>query len=304
MEYTSSINVPNGQSSSSSTEMSKLYHNTKDGLSKTSGRKIIVVRHGERIDFTFNPTHESWVRRAFDPDGNYKRFNINMPRTLPRRQDGFMNYLLDTPLTEMGYLQAKITGRALKDSGCKPTYVYASPAYRSIQTAVGIIKGLNMQDGKLLINIETALFEWGGWFRPKMPNWMMPDELFEHGYPINVDYQSLGSKQDISPMETLADYYNRSFSITRKILERHQHEDCIIALIAHGASLDTCTRQLTGGSPRNQQDFYAILHQTPYLALAAAREDYVTKAWKLCEPPIHPFQHQGNASYDWTQLHQ
>lgn len=74
------------------------------------GRRLLVIRHGERIDFTFNVTHENWVIKAFDDDGRYKRFNINMPRSLPGRKDGHHNYMSDTPLTEMGYLQAKITG--------------------------------------------------------------------------------------------------------------------------------------------------------------------------------------------------
>lgn len=73
-------------------------------------------------------------------------------------------------------------------------------------------------------------------------------------------------------------------------------------LVAHGASLDTCTRQLIGESPRNQQEFYTILHQTPYLAVAASQEDFQTKQWRLTDPPICPFQHQGNASYDWRLL--
>lgn len=32
-------------------------------------------------------------------------------------------------------------GRALKDAGVNPTYVYSSCAYRCVQTAVGLIKG-------------------------------------------------------------------------------------------------------------------------------------------------------------------
>lgn len=82
---------------------------SQNPLSKV-GRRLLVIRHGERIDFTFNVTHENWVLKAFDNDGHYKRFNINMPRSLPNRKDGHGNYMADTPLTEMGYLQAKITG--------------------------------------------------------------------------------------------------------------------------------------------------------------------------------------------------
>jgi hypothetical protein len=75
-----------------------------------AGRRLLILRHGERIDFTFNQDQKSWVHKAFDVNSKYTRFNINMPRSVPQRKDGPAGYLLDTPLTEMGYLQAKITG--------------------------------------------------------------------------------------------------------------------------------------------------------------------------------------------------
>lgn len=265
-----------------------------------SGRRLLVIRHGERVDFTFNPTHEHWVNRAFDRNGVYRRFNINMPRTLPQRKDGHASYSFDTPLTEMGYLQAKLTGRALKDASCKPTYIYASSAYRSIQTAVGIVKGLGIAPGKLKINIEPGLFEWGGWFG-SIPGFMTPDELSNSGYPIDLTYRPLMTPKELLASESLVDYYNRSYSVTKRLLDKHP-EECTIAFVAHGASLDTCTRQLSNLAPRNEKDFYSILHQTPYLALANCREDAKTKQWQLCDPPIYPFQHQGNAPYDWRQL--
>jgi len=51
-----------------------------------------------------------WVTKCFNERGHYRRTNINMPRALPLRSDGHQSFALDTPLTEMGYLQAKITG--------------------------------------------------------------------------------------------------------------------------------------------------------------------------------------------------
>jgi ubiquitin-associated SH3 domain-containing protein len=115
-----------------------------------------------------------------------------MPRTLPIRRDGHEHFALDTPLTEMGYLQAKIcgvvqagglkyqqiirSGRALKESAnCRPTAMYVSPALRCVQTAVGLLKG--MCNTTIQLCIEPSLFEWAGWFRPAMPFWMPPDEL-------------------------------------------------------------------------------------------------------------------------------
>ncbi len=81
-----------------------------------------------------------------------------------------------------------------------------------------------------------------------------------------------------------------------------------VMLVAHGASLDTLTRQLCSGEPRNQHDFYTLLHQASYLACAAVKEYSLesgggtSKKWEIVEPPICSFQHQGNSSYNWTVL--
>jgi len=93
-------------------------------------------------------------------------------------------------------------------------------------------------------------------------------------------------------------------------------------LIAHGASLDTCTRQLLGHEPRSQAEFYDVLHSTPYLgqswapvlsrnckcvlfsrpAIAACKKQTNGKQWSLEDPPILPFRHQSNNAYDWKIL--
>lgn len=88
-----------------------------------NGKMLVVFRHGERIDFTFDAPHESWVQRCFDEYGRYRRTNINMPRSLPLRKDGHRAFALDTPLTEMGYLQAKISGKFV-DETTKDAFVF------------------------------------------------------------------------------------------------------------------------------------------------------------------------------------
>jgi len=271
--------------------------NNNHDSDEAGGRHLLFIRHGERIDFTLNQDGESWIKRAFDANGKYVRFNINMPKTLPTRRDGYQGYYLDTPLTEIGYLQAKITGRALKDAGVSLSHIYSSPALRCVQTAVGLVKGMN--NTALKINIEPALFEWGAWFRPKLPRWLDIDELTRLGYPINTTHVPCASTSPLSSDEKLVDYYHRSFDVVKRILGRHSHGS--ILCVAHGASLDTCTRELTGGAPRESNDFFHILHRTPYLACIETSEDS-RGAWSIVGSPILPMQHQQNTCYDYRQL--
>ncbi|KAE9411975.1 hypothetical protein Angca_009447, partial [Angiostrongylus cantonensis] len=52
----------------------------------------------------------SWIRRAYDCNGRYCPVDINMPRIVPKRKDGWEHFAFDAPLTEMGYIQSKLTG--------------------------------------------------------------------------------------------------------------------------------------------------------------------------------------------------
>uniref|UniRef100_A0A914SEZ9 Uncharacterized protein n=1 Tax=Parascaris equorum TaxID=6256 RepID=A0A914SEZ9_PAREQ len=140
------------------------------------------------------------MKRAFDASGRYRPFDLNLPRNIPRRKDGYEKFAGDSPLTEMGYLQSKLTG---------------APAVCS--------------------RLKTYL---------------------------------------------------------RKVLTAGT-----VLIVAHAASLDTITRQLCGGLPRNQDDFFYCIQQTPYLACSQAVEQ-PNKLWRIASSPIPPLTHASNTSYN------
>lgn len=74
-----------------------------------------------------------------------------------------------------------------------------------------------------------------------------------------------------------------------------------VLLVAHGASLDTCTRQICGNAPRSGDSFFDILQQTPYLSTAEAAETSNGR-FELLGSPVPSLAHSANSAYDSTIL--
>lgn len=289
-----------------SADSSKTNTSETNASSQDSSRKLVVIRHGERIDFAFG---NGWIPVCFGEGGVYKRRDLNQPESVPKRNDPF-EFSLDTPLTVIGNFQASATGKALKAEGIKFSHVYVSPSLRCLQTAVTIIKEMNCN---LPINVEPALFEWLSWYPPsKRPVFLTSQQMLENGININTTYEPLMTLEDLfaKETETLSDYYDRSFLFSTQVIKTTTGN---ILLVAHASSLDTCTRQMTGCPSRTAGDFLSLIKGIPYCGVSMIQEkqsnfsedgDKVNDklSWKLVKPPILTFQHSLNQKYEWKSL--
>lgn len=244
-------------------------------------RKLLVVRHGERCDYYFKKRGVNWVEKAFDSLGRYNRFDSQLPETVPVRAGGFKEYKEDTPITTNGYSLAVKTGENLAKSGVTVDAVYSSPALRCIQTSQGLLEGLKSNS---LIRVEPGLFQWTHWCRHGvMPLWLTNEELKSVRYAVDTSYEIIDPIIKLNMEETLLDYYERSYQLVQKILQKH--DKGTILIVAHAGSLETLTRQLCCKSPLSKEGFSKFLRGTSYLSCCEVDEKS-DRSWKLIGSPV------------------
>lgn len=236
--------------------------------SRNGSRRIFIVRHGERVDFTFG----TWIPYCFDETGKYMRKDLNMPAGVPKRHGSPETFFKDSPITSSGETVARFLGEALGDANQTLSHVYCSPSLRCVQTANGILKGLGVHD-KAAITIEPGLFEWLAWYQDSMPTFMTPTELEEAGFRLRRDHQPIIDFSELRDRkESSEQYYARSLYVTQCILRLTAHIGGNIMLVGHASTLDACSRQLTGGAPRNAQEFSRLVQRVPYCSLAVLQK--------------------------------
>lgn len=257
-------------------------------------RRVIVLRHGERVDFAFG---NSWQQYSFSDSQNYVRSDLNMPETLPPRQ--VEDWDKDSPLTTLGSFQSQLVGSSLKSFGVKFSKVYVSPSYRCLQTAHGVLSAMGLEN-QLPLHVEYGLFEWLGWYEFGLPSWLAEEEMAVI-FNSSVKYKPIVSRSQLQGIakESLDEFYERNSNTMREILNNSEGD---VLIVAHATNLETCTRKLTGKEPRNRSDLRNLLMKIPYLAAIAMQQTDDLSSYQLIEPPCLTLTHNSCSKFEWRIL--
>nr|CAD7446413.1 unnamed protein product [Timema bartmani] len=277
----------------------------------TGPRHIFIIRHGERVDFTFG----TWIPYCFDEAGEYMRKDLNMPKRVPSRSTGPQGFFKDCPLTNVGVLQATLTGEAMKEAGEKPLPVHPTEIRTSISPSSAVELNTTSalanyatevglgQVEELAMAIEPGLFEWLAWYPDSIPDWMSGKELLAAGHNVREDYKPFVRVEELTDCrESAEQFYMRSFYLVQSVVKCTADVGGNILLVGHAATLDVCSRQLVGGVPRTSQEMTRLIQKIPYCSLVSIREAPEEGGWELSDLPFPPVTHSNNMRFDWKVL--
>lgn len=217
-----------------------------------------------------------------------------MPNRLPTKADK-KDFINDSPITEVGKFQARLTGDALASQGYKFNYCYVSPALRCIQTAHQILKSQGVEK-QVKMRIDASVFETTSLYKKGMPKFLPKEALIKYGFNIDTTYKPLLTVDRLKPKEGYVNYYNRSFNMTKYIASLHESEGGNILVVGHAATLEACTRQITGSQIRSLQEFNLVVSKTPFLGLCLIEKEH--KQFRIKHTGIPPLAHLSNVNFD------
>ncbi|CAF0788201.1 unnamed protein product [Adineta steineri] len=238
--------------------------------------RIIFMRHSERANQALGP---DWFNKAFRTN-TYKPYDINLPDYLPKRRSD-QAYEYDAPLTVRGLKIARLTGRAMMNSGLVADVCLSSTALRCVQTCERILTGMDRRD-RIPIRIEPGLFECPHLNHKITDSFMTKKEFMENRYNIKHEYKALIPRVHVP--ETLDDYFDRSVAVMRGIINRYGHHGGTVLIVTHAPGLLALTDAIKGLRP-NVDTFYRTV--STYSPLATCIAEYDGSKWKYTERPFN-----------------
>ncbi|KRZ78056.1 MutS -like protein 5 [Trichinella papuae] len=248
-----------------------LKHSGKSGKDDASDAipQLMMMRHGERLD----SCHFD-IRQCF-PKGVYTPLQLNHPSYLQLRNNGVLPdsvdaWIEDTPLSNMGRAAAFLMGRALAREEVSLDYVFASPAYRCIETADEVVRGYESEydflpDVKLKVKIEDGLFEYGFGRLSRVPPFLSLAALKEEQYSVDEDYVPFFPREKLSIDETYLEFVRRSQAVVEHFANFSIANKCCTLLVSHAPYMDSLTSLYKGKEPRPPKEWIRLVQNTPYL---------------------------------------
>lgn len=88
-------------------------------------------------------------------------------------------------------------------------------------------------------------------------------ELITSGYNVEPGYKPYISSEELhdTVQETCGQFFIRNFFITQCALQATEEAGGNVLLVGHAATLDTCSRQLVGGEPRQVNELMSIVRK-------------------------------------------
>ncbi|CAF1024992.1 unnamed protein product [Rotaria sordida] len=238
--------------------------------------RIIFIRHGERANQALG---SDWFNKAFRTH-TYKAYDPNLPFILPKRRFN-QAYEFDVPLTVHGLQTARLTGHILMNNKLVADICLSSTALRCIQTCERILTGMERRD-RIPIRIEPGLFECPHFNHKIVNSFMTQKELMENRYNIKHEYKPIISK--VTVPETLDEYFERSATVMREIIDRYSIYGGTILIVTHAPGLLALTSAIKGLRP-NTETFYRTVSTYPPLAIYLA--EYDGSRWKYSDQPFN-----------------
>ncbi|KAA8498704.1 Uncharacterized protein FVE85_6289 [Porphyridium purpureum] len=216
------------------------------------GKHVLVIRHGERIDFV----DPDWKRTAKNPH--------------------------DPPLTELGLQQADETGQFLL-TDLKPRAhvraIYTSPFTRTVQTACQIAAHLDLP-----VFVEPGLSEWmfEEYFGASPPNFRTAEQLALEFRAVSTEYTPIMERPAFP--ETPADAWDRCKGVMRTLLARTLtgEPDGAMICVTHGGPTEFLTGSLLkpgGEAVAKWVTFCSIMECVP--------DDEKEEFWKIVKNAYH-----------------
>ncbi|MFH4976901.1 hypothetical protein AB6A40_003610 [Gnathostoma spinigerum] len=261
-----------------------------------SQRRLIIVRHAELVDSVF----PSWLKNSTQ-SGEFTRYNLNQPKSLPERENEFEGFTNDSPITVIGHLCAELLAKSILNSSYQICRVISSPALGCIQTAAEIIEHTGLKHVNL--QIETGLHDWMGYY-DEVPTWMTVKELLEAGYKVSKEYKAVSSEADKSKfrMENKGELCRRTIRVLDELL---RNLSGTALLVTHAINIEVIVRILLKMRPvlRTEYDEMTSIHRAyPFCTAVVMNEDLKTREWRL-ERPLQSITFTGFSNkYDENYL--